>query len=139
VLWVEPDGTRYYATDEFHDQIADEVEEFIETRGDKAADAFFKVAKGEGTLLNSQVDTWLAEQGVTITAQTAAQHRTVIRAFTAWAGSAVLIEDVTRRYAGEFVSHLLAAPSGLSRKTARRYVSSLSSFWRSLRARGFAA
>jgi integrase len=137
VLVQDADGTPLWsAEDEFLSQISEEAKEFLETHGERAASAFFKVAKGEGTLLNSQVDTWLAEQGPMITAQTGAQHRTVIRAFTAWAGSAVLIEDVTRRYAGEFVSHLLAPTSGLSRKTARRYVSSLSSFWRWLRARG---
>ena len=127
-----------YLNDEYLSQISEEAKEFLETHGERAATAFYKVARGEGTLLTSQVDTWLAEQGTTITAQTSAQHRTVMRAFTAWAGSGVLIEDVTRRYAGEFVSNLLAPASGLSRKTARRYVSSLSSFWRWLYARGLA-
>jgi integrase len=128
----------YYATDEFLGQISDEAKDLADEYGDKVATAFYKIAKGEGTLLTSQVDTWLAEQGATITAQTSAQHRTVIRAFADWAGSGVLIEDVTQRYAGQFVSRLLSPASGLSRKTARRYVSSLSSFWRWLRARGLA-
>jgi integrase len=128
----------YYLNDEYLSQISEEAQEFLEKHGERAASAFFKVARGEGTLLSSQVDTWLAEQSGTITAQTSAQHRTVIRAFTAWAGSGVLTEDVTQRYAGQFVSHLLTPTSGLSRKTARRYVSSLSSFWRWLRARGLA-
>jgi hypothetical protein len=90
----------YYLNDEYLSQISEEAQEFLETHGERAASAFFKVARGEGTLLSSQVDTWLAEQSGTITAQTSAQHRTVIRAFTAWAGSGVLIEDVTQRYAG---------------------------------------
>ena len=50
----------------------------------------------------------------------------------------MLIEGVTRRQAGEFVSHLLAPTSGLSRKTAQRYVSSLSSLWIWLVAKGLA-
>jgi hypothetical protein len=130
VLYQHPDGTPEYATDVFLDEISEETEEFLAEHGEKAAAVFYKIAGGKGTLLNAQVNTWLAEQGDRITAQTKAQHLTVVRAFTAWAGSGVLIEDVTRRYAGEFVSHLLAPTSGLSRKTARRYVSSLSSFWR---------
>jgi integrase len=138
VLWVEPDGTPFYLTDEFIDQIADETEDFIAAHGQKAGEAFYKIAKGEGTLLSPQVDTWLAEQGDRITEQTKAQHQMVVRAFTAWAGAGVLIEDVTRRYAGEFVSHLLAPASGLSRKTAQRYVSSMSSLWTWLEARGLA-
>jgi integrase len=138
MLYQHPDGTAEHTTDEFLSQISDEAKEFLETHGEKAADAFYKIARGKGTLLSTQVGTWLAEQGGTITAQTSAQHRTVVRAFTAWAGSGVLIEDVTRRYAGEFVSSLLALASGLSRTTARRYVSSLSSFWRWLYARGLA-
>ena len=44
---------------------------------------------------------------------------------------------MTRRHAGDYVSHLLAPNSGLSRKTAQRYVSSLSSLWTWLEARGF--
>ena len=138
VLWTEPDGTPFYVTDEFLDHIGDEAEALLATRGPKTADTFFKIAKGEGTLLSPQVDTWLLEQGDRITEQTKAQHRTVLRTFVAWAGAGVLIEDVTRRYAGEFVSHLLSSTSGLTRKTAQRYVSSLSSLWIWLEGRGLA-
>jgi integrase len=83
--------------------------------------------------------TWLTEQGDTITEQTRAQHRTVLDAFRAWAGEGILVQEVDRRKAGEFVSHLLSPANGLSRKTAQRYVSSLSSLWKWLVARGVAA
>ena len=56
----------------------------------------------------------------------------------AWGSEGVLIEDVSRKLAGEYVSHLLAPTSTLSRSTAKRYVSSLSSFWTWLEARGLA-
>lgn len=128
----------YYATDEFLSQIGDEAREFLETHGERAATSFYKIAKGEGTPLRGLIDTWLTEQTGTITGQTIAQHRTVLKAFCAWAGEGVLIEDVERRKAGEFVSHLLTPNSGLSRKTAKRYVSSLSSLWIWLCARGVA-
>jgi hypothetical protein len=99
VLFYEGGNVEYpvYLNDEYLSQISEEAKEFLDTHGERAADAFYKVARDEGTLLTSQVDTWLAEQVSTITAQTSAQHRTVVRAFTAWAGAGVLIEDVTRR------------------------------------------
>ena len=137
VLYVEPDGTPYKATDEFISQIADEAQGFLETHGRKAADAFYKIAKGEGTPLRSQIDPWLTEQSGHVTGQTISQHRTVLNAFLAWAGEGELIEDVDRKRAGEYASHLLAPTSRLSRQTAKRYLSSLSSFWKWLEARGF--
>jgi hypothetical protein len=124
--------------DEFLSQISEEAKEFLETHGEQAATSFFKIAKGEGTPLRDLIDTWLAESAGTITAQTSAQHRTVVTAFLEWAGQGLLVEDVDRRKAGEFVSHLLTPTSGLKRKTTQRYVSSLSSFWRWLLARGVA-
>ena len=139
VLIEEPDGTPLYtAQDEFLSQISDEANEFLETHGDKAATAFYKIAKGEGTLLRSHVATWLDEQVSQVTGQTISQHRTVVDAFIVWGGEGVLIEDVNRKLAGEYVSHLLAPTSNLSRTTAKRYVSSLSSFWTWLEARGLA-
>jgi integrase len=128
----------YYATDEFLSQISEEAREFEETHGEDAATSFFKIAKGEGTPLRDLIDTWLTEHGDAITAQTCAQHRTVAGAFLTWVGQGILVEEVDRRKAGEFVSHLLTPASGLSRKTAQRYVSSLSSLWKWLVARGVA-
>jgi site-specific recombinase XerD len=128
-----------YATDEFLSQISEEAREFEETHGEDAAISFFKIAKGEGTQLRDLIETWLTEQGDAITAQTCAQHRTVADAFLTWVGQGILVEEVDRRKAGEFVSHLLTPASGLSRKTAQRYVSSLSSLWKWLVARGAAS
>jgi integrase len=137
VTYRHPDGTTEYATDVFLDEISEETEEFLETHGEKAADTFFKIAKGQGMLLQTQIDPWLSEQATT-TNQTKAQHRAVLRAFVAWAGEDVFVENVTRRYAGEYVSHLLAPAANLTRRTAQRYVSSLSSLWSWLEARGLA-
>ena len=88
-------------------------------------------------LLRTQIDPWLAEQANT-TNQTKAQYQDVLRAFIAWAGEDVFVESVTRRYAGEYVSHLLGPAANLKRKTVQRYVSSLSSLWAWLEARGLA-
>jgi integrase len=139
VLFYEGDDPDkpYYATDEFLSQIADEAEEFAEEHGDEAAKAFFRIAKGEGTPVREHVETWLAEESDRLAGQTVSQHRTVLRAFTTWAGEGVLVQDVNQRRAGEYVSHLRLPSSGLSRQTAKRYVSSLSAFWKWLMARGF--
>jgi integrase len=128
----------YYAKDEFLSQISDEAEEFAEEYGDKAAAAFSRIAKGEGTPLLTHVDAWLSQEAATVTGQTISQHRTAVNAFLAWAGEGELIEDVDRKRAGEYVAHLLASNSAISRRTAGRYVSSLSSFWKWLEARGLA-
>jgi integrase len=113
--------------------------EIAEEHGDDIARAFLKIAKGEGTPLREQIEPWLTEQAGTITAQTTAQHRTVLNAFLKWAGAGVLIDDVNRRKAGEFVGFLLSEAGGrLSRKTVARYASSLSSMWQWLLARGIA-
>jgi integrase len=126
----------YYATDEFLSQISDEAREFEETHGEAAAERFSKIAKGEGTLLRDDlIDAWLTEQDH-ITEQTRVQHRAAVRAFIAWAGGGLTIEEITRRRAGEYVRSLLAPGSSFSRKTAQRHVSSLSSLWTWLVARG---
>jgi integrase len=138
VLFEEPDGTPTYLNDEFLSQISDDANEFLETHGEKAATAFYKMARGEGTPLRIHLDSWLAELVGTVTGQTISQHRMVINAFLAWAGDGALIEEVTRKRAGEYVGHLLMPTSGLTRRTAKRYVSSLSSFWNWLEARGLA-
>ena len=136
---LDPNGTPYYATDEFLSQISEEANEFLEEHGgDAAVTAFYRIAKGEGTLLSTQVDGWLTQEAASVTGQTISQHRTVVKAFLAWAGNDVLVEDVNRKRAGEYVGHLLEPTSGISRRTAKRYLSSLSSFWKWLEGRGFA-
>jgi integrase len=125
--------------DEFLSQISDEAKEFLETHGEEAATSFFKIAKGEGTPLRDElIETWLAEQAGSITEQTCGHHRVAVRSFCAWAGEGVLIEEVTRKKAGDYVSRLLAPESGISAKTVKRYISSLSSLWTWLEARGHA-
>jgi integrase len=125
--------------DEFLSQISDEAKGFLETHGEEAATSFFKIAKGEGTPLRDElIETWLAEQAGSITEQTSGHHRVAVRSFRAWAGESILIEAVTRKKAGDYVSHLLAPARGISPKTAKRYISSLSSLWTWLEARGHA-
>jgi integrase len=135
----DPEQPYYPSKEATEDAILDEARDLEESHGDEVAATFLRIAKGEGTPLHGLIDTWLAEHAGTITAQTSAQHRTVLTALLKWTGQGLLVEDVHRRKAGEFVSHLLSPASGLKRKTVQRYVSSLSSLWRWLMARGVAA
>jgi hypothetical protein len=118
------------------DLASEEAERIEDEHGEEAAAAFFNIATGQGTPLSMLVDPWLAEQGVSITEQTVSHHRVAVRSFLAWAGEETFVEQVTRRQAGKFVSHLLSPESGLKPKTAKRYASSLSSLWTWLEARG---
>jgi integrase len=133
----DPERPYYPSKDATEDAIVEEAGEIEDRHGHEAAATFLKIAKGEGTPLRELIDTWLAEQVGTITAHTSAQHRTALNAFLQWAGHGVLVEDVTRRTAGGFVGHLLSG-GDLSRKTIKRYASSLSSMWQWLLARGIA-
>jgi integrase len=138
VLYEEGDGEPYYASEEFLSQLSEQAKELLDTHGATVADSFYKIGKGEGTLVKPQVEPWLTEITGTVQGQTISQHRVAVERFLDWAGGGALIEDVSRRRAGEFVGVLLDVGSGLSRGTAKRYVSSLSSFWKWLKRRGLA-
>jgi integrase len=141
VIFYEGDDPErpFHYTDEFLGQISEEAREILDKHGEAAADSFYKIAKGEGTLLRNLIDPWLAEAAANITKQTCGHHRVAANSFLAWAGEGVLVEDVTRKKAGEFVGHLLKPERGLKPKTVKRYLSSLSSLWNWLEARGHAA
>ena len=119
------------------DLAVEEAEAIEEKYGEAVAVSFFKVATGKGTPLSTLIEPWLSEQAGRITEQTCSHHRVAVHAFLGWAGGqGALVEEITRKKAGEFVTHLLSPESGLSPKTAKRYVSSLSSLWDWLEARG---
>jgi integrase len=116
-------------------EINDQATHLLRTIGPDVAKRFHRLATGTGTLPQDVLEAWLSEQNH-ITEHTRVQHRAAVRAFNAWAGDALTVEETTRRKAGEYVSSLLAPARGFSRKTAQRHVSSLSSFWTWLVARG---
>jgi integrase len=135
----DPEQPYYPSKDATEDAILNEARELAESHGDEVADTFLKIAKGKGTPFRGLIDTWLAEQTGSITQQTVSHHRVAVKAFRKWAGEGVLIEDVSRKLAGDFVSHLLKPECALSAKTVKRYASSLSSLWDWLEARGHGA
>jgi DNA-binding transcriptional ArsR family regulator len=97
------------------------------------AEGFNRTALGKGTIIKDEYPAWIAE--CPAAEQTKVQHVSTIKRFLAWAGEFTTVEDTTRRKAGEYVTELLTN-SGLSRRTVKRHLSSLSSLWKWLIAKG---
>lgn len=97
------------------------------------AEGFNRTALGKGTLIKDEYLLWLAE--CDDAEQTKVQHISTVKRFLGFAGEFATVEDTTRRKAGEYVSELLTA-SGLARRTVKRHLSSLSSLWKWLMAKG---
>jgi len=123
------------ASNELLDVINEEAEALLEAQGPEASRLFRGIASGRATLIEDHYPTWLAQ--VQATAQTKSLHTSALKRYITWAGAYITIEDTGRRRAGEYVSSLLTV-SGLSRKTVRRHLSSLSSFWLWLMGQGLA-
>ena len=87
------------------------------------------------------MEDWLREGGIkgSLTARTKVEHRRAVQALGQWLVKENLgagLEAITRRVAGRFVSeHLL--PSGRHARTIAKTVSTLSSYWKWLRMRGY--
>ena len=116
----------------------DEVKEMAGTIGEEEAARLVRMLKSATPPLAEHYERWLDQQVGDITKQTAAQHRMAVREFLRWAGEEICIGDVDRKLAGEYTDSLLSPDSGLSRKTTARRLSSLSSLWSWLEARGLA-
>jgi integrase len=101
------------------DQRADELDEPLRA-------VFRSNAIAKGVLLKDHYETWADEADVA--GQTKSQHRSAVKRYLEWAGDTATIEQSNRLKAGAYVSHLLAF-SGLSRRTIKRHLSSLSQLW----------
>jgi integrase len=97
------------------------------------AQGFNRTALGKGTIIKDEYPVWIAEDETA--EQTKVQHGSTVRRYLSWAGEFTTVEDTTRQRAGEYVSELLAN-SGLSRRTVKRHLSSLSSLWKWLKGKG---
>lgn len=135
--WIEDSqGREVNERHETLSDIKDEAKTIEDWHGPEAARRFYKAATGQATFLKDHYPTWLGE--VEHAEQTKVQHTATIKRFMKWSHENVTIEETNRRKAGEYVGYLLKS-SGLSRKTIKRHVSSLSSLWRWLKARGLAS
>lgn len=101
------------------DQRADQIDEPLR-------DTFRSNASATGIQIKDHYETWADE--ALVAGQTRSQHKSAVKRYLEWAGELVTIEQTDRIKAGEYVSHLLAS-SGLSRRTIKRHLSSLSQLW----------
>lgn len=131
----EQDGREFNERDELLSIIKDQARQIEELRGPTVALRFLKAASGEGTFIKDHYPTWVSESDVA--GQTRSQHTSTLKRFLEWAGEFATIEETDRVKAGEYVGHLLAS-SGLSRRTVKRHLSSLSQLWEWLNSRGLA-
>lgn len=133
------DGDDEKLSDVLTSEALDAVRDMVPTIGEEEAGRLARMLKSATPPLAEHYEKWLDQQAQDITKQTAAQHRMAVREFLRWAGEEICIGDVDRKLAGEYTNSLLNADSRLSRKTAARRVSSLSSLWGWLEDRGLAA
>ena len=111
------------------DERADQI------RRESDREAFLGVALGTSTPLTTYLDKWLTESR--FKPRTAGDRRRALERLEAW--GVKFIEDVSRRKAGEYVSHLMSHRdktwSG-DHATVVKYVSALSSYWTFMRRKG---
>ncbi|MCZ8100732.1 MAG: hypothetical protein O9972_22825 [Burkholderiales bacterium] len=104
-------------------------------KDDRDRDAFIGVATGTSTPVTTHLETWLTESR--FKPRTAGDRRRALERLEAWGVTS--IEEVTRRKAGEYVSHLMTHRdktwSG-DHATVVKYISALSSYWTFMRRKG---
>lgn len=99
------------------------------------AKRWYDIATGKGLPISLAVERWLSDASH-YTNQTAQQHRRAVSEFVGFQGD-VVVRNVSKREAGQFVSEHLLAAKGAA-KTTNRKISSLSSLWRWALRRGLA-
>lgn len=109
------------------DVLAD-VDALRDAGRDEEAAQLYRIATAEEATLSIDRDRWLAEVGPTLAGTTVLQHKLAFRTLTEVFPAAMLVSDIDRRKAGQFVDAL--RQKGLSDKTVNRYLSSLQSFWK---------
>lgn len=117
--------------------LVDRAEEVEKRHGPEVAQEFYGVAVGRQTPLDSLLDTYLASAG--LAPRSVDDARRSLKAFQDWCAAQALprsIEATTRRVAGRFVSEYLIATK--ARKTAEKYLSFLSGYWKWLEPKGYA-
>lgn len=114
--------------------LSERAEEVEQKHGEEAAQAFYKIARGEMTPIGSLVDLWMTERSDMKERQRSDYRRAVSR-FAEWAS--VGIEGVSRKIVGRYISEEMIG-SGMHPKTANKYISCLSSYWKWMIKRGHA-
>lgn len=99
---------------------------------------YLGIAKGKRTPLTTYVDQWLGDIEDNLAKRTAKHYRNTahdLATYAAREGLPQTIEGFDRRAAGDLISKRFIVPK-VPYKTARKYVSALSSYWRWLSAKG---
>jgi|GEM_PF-2907123 len=101
-----------------------------------------RVLKGHLTIEEAH-EQWMAENAQNYSARSQQTHAQAIKLLSSWMGDSQFVEDVTRRKAGEFVTHLLKEPnprtkdgSPRSAETINKLISSYRQLWEFLRKKG---
>lgn len=110
--------------------ICEEAEQIESLHGADAAQRFFDIAEGRATPVAYYLDNYLAEAHVADNTRT--ERSAAIRRFAGWAKN-YLLEQITRKAAGKYVSEVLAK---YHPATANKHITALSGYWKWLAKRG---
>lgn len=123
----------------FDSKIIDGKAEEIELAYHPAkAKEFRGIVRGERTPLTVFIDQWMTDLDGHVKPRTLKHYADAVRHLAAFAtehGLPQTIEAFDRRHAGDFITKRFIAPKA-KYKTARKYVSALSSYWRWLERKG---
>jgi len=116
----------------------DRAEEIEAKEGQTAAAEFYGIVSGQQTPLDLLLETYVAGSG--LRERSGDEARRAVRVLKEWCPTgnvAATVEAITRKVAGQFLTeHLLER---MSRKTAEKYLSFLSGYWKFLIGKGYAS
>ncbi|MEP2989215.1 MAG: tyrosine-type recombinase/integrase [Parasphingorhabdus sp.] len=116
--------------------ITERARELEKSDGYVAAREFSDIATGRVTPVDQMLETYLSESELKERSKDTARYS--VRIYCEWCDENEVpqtIEAATRRTVGKFVSDRLLA--NMQRKTAQKYISFLSSYWKWMEAKGY--
>ncbi len=126
---------RELITDHVHWERREQIER---EHGKATAEQFFNIATGRSTPITVHIDQWMTDLDGHVKPRTLKHYADAVRHLAAFAAEHDLpqtLEAFERRDAGDFISKRFIAPKA-KYKTARKYVSALSAYWRWLDDKG---
>jgi integrase len=115
----------------------DVAEEIEQAQGLEAAETYYRIATSPSPVLREVASQWREELRGTVKEQTRSHHRSALELFEKSNPRVLLVAQVDRRVAGDFVSDVLVK-SDMAPRTRNRIISSLSSLWKWMLKRGLA-
>jgi integrase len=119
-------------------RLADRAEEVEESEGEAKAKEFYEVARGHATPIKTVVDAWIAERNMKARQET--DYKRAISKLIAWLAAGKhpqVIERITRRLAGQYVSEAFVA-AGIHPRTTNKDISAIASLWKWSVKKGYA-